>query len=85
MTADELRALVLRELGRIAPEAEAAKLPDDAVLQDELDLDSMDLLNLAARLEQTLGVRIPESDYAQLRTLRSAIAFLARALAARPA
>lgn len=77
MTEDEIKATILRVLGDIAPEANLAALDPDANLRDELDLDSMDVLNVMIALHEALHVDIPETDYPKLATLRGAIAYLA--------
>lgn len=79
MTPDETRAAVLDELARIAPEADAAGLHPDLSFRDQLDLDSMDLLNFAIALHRRLGVEIPESDYPKLATLNGCIAYISAA------
>ena len=81
MTREEIKATVLHALGEIAPEADLAPLAPDIGLRDQLDLDSMDMLNLAVALHAALGVEIPESDYPKLATLDGCIDYLA---AARP-
>ena len=77
MKRDEIRALVLRELGRIAPEADLAALPEAALLRDELEIDSMDFLNFASALHDALGIDIPESDYEQIASLQGCVDYLA--------
>jgi acyl carrier protein len=80
MTADEIRTTILRVLGEIAPEADPARIDPDASLRDQLDLDSMDVLNVMIALHEALHVDIPETDYAKLATLNGAVAYLARRL-----
>ena len=77
MSAAELRARVLGLLGEIAPEADLDALPGDAPLREELDLDSMDFLNLVAGLHEALGIDVPERDYRQLATVDECVAYLA--------
>jgi acyl carrier protein len=77
MTRDEIRATVLRALGEIAPEADLASLAPDIGLRDQLDLDSMDILNFVVGLHAALGVEIPESDYPKLATLDACVDYLA--------
>ena len=79
MTKDELRAVALRVLGGIAPEADLAALDPGADLRETLDLDSMDFLNFVVWLHQATGIDVPESDYALLSTLDGCVAYLARA------
>jgi len=82
MTRDDIKAVLIDELGRIAPETDAAGLDPDADLREELDIDSMDFLNLVAALHERLRVDIPEADYAKLATLGGAVAYLAGKLPA---
>jgi acyl carrier protein len=72
---DEIKALVLRELGKIAPEA-GSDLDPDADLREQIDLDSMDILNLMIAIHEATGVEIPEADYPKLTTLNACVAYL---------
>ncbi len=77
MTRDEIRATVLRALGDIAPEADLSAIKPDVNFRDQLDLDSMDVLNFVVALHAAFGVEVPEADYPRLATLESAIDYLA--------
>jgi acyl carrier protein len=77
MTRDEIRTAVIQALSRIAPEFDPRNLQPDAVLRQELDLDSMDFLNFVIGLHDSVGITVPEQDYAKLSTLNSAIDYLA--------
>ncbi len=79
MTRDEIRATVLRTLGEIAPEADLATLKAGVSFRDQLDVDSMDLLNFVVALHATLHVSIPEADYPKLATLDGCVEYLAGA------
>lgn len=79
MTIDAPTA-VRRALAGIAPEADLDALAPDADLQDELDLDSMDFLNFLIALGEQTGVHVPESDYAQVRTFGTCVAYVAARL-----
>jgi acyl carrier protein len=72
---DEIKALVLRELGNIAPEA-GSEIDPDTELREQIDLDSMDILNLMIAIHEATGVDIPEADYPKLATLNGAVAYL---------
>jgi len=76
MTRDEMKVTVLRALGDIAPEADLSAVKPDIGFRDQLDLDSMDVLNFVIALHAALGVEIPESDYPKLATLDSAVEYL---------
>ena len=76
MTRDEVRVTVLRVLGEIAPEADLASLKPDVGFREQLDLDSMDVLNFVVGLHTALGVEIPEADYPKLATLDGCLDYL---------
>ncbi|WP_050930483.1 acyl carrier protein [Aestuariivita boseongensis] len=76
MTTEDLRAIFVEELTRIAPDLDAADIGDDDHLQDDLGLDSMDILNLVTALHERLGVDVPEVDYPRISTLSLAVAYL---------
>jgi acyl carrier protein len=78
LTEQELRDAVLRVLKRIAPEADPSRIDPRENLRDQLDVDSMDLLNFVIGLHEALGVDIPESDYSRLSTLDGIVQYLAR-------
>lgn len=80
MTDPEIRATVLRLLGEIAPEADPAGIRPDVPLRDQLDIDSMDFLNLIIALNKKLQVEVPEADYRKLGTLEGLVSYLSSAL-----
>ncbi|WP_111508436.1 acyl carrier protein [Mycobacterium kyogaense] len=73
---DHIRDEVLSVLTSIAPEVEPADIDDDALLRDQVDLDSMDWLNFLVGVHNRLGVEIPEADYRKLRTLGDVVALV---------
>lgn len=77
MEREQLEATVLEVLGRIAPEADLARLKRNVNLRHQLDLDSMDFLNFAIGLHKALGVDIPEVDYPRLTTIAGCVEYLA--------
>ncbi|MGE0679364.1 MAG: acyl carrier protein [Candidatus Binatia bacterium] len=76
MTDEEIKTLVLRELGNIAPEAETEQLDPAVDLREQLDLDSMDILNWIIAIHEVTGVEIPEADYPQMTNLNGCVAYL---------
>lgn len=76
MNRTELEATCRRLLGDIAPEADTAGLGVDEPIAEALDLDSMDVLNFYAALDEELGVDVPESDYPATATLAALVAYL---------
>lgn len=80
MTRQEVERAVLGILGGLAPEVDLSAVRPDADLREELDIDSMDFLNFVIRVDQRLGVSIPESDYPRVRTLSACVEYLASRL-----
>lgn len=76
MTDEEIKALVLRELGNIAPETVLDEIDSRIDLREQLDLDSMDILNWIIAIHEATGVDIPEADYPHLANLQSCIVYL---------
>lgn len=76
MNRDELRKAVLEELSGIAPDIDLTSFDDQADLQNEYDLDSMDALNLAAAVHKRLGVNIPDQDYARMHCIAELLDYL---------
>jgi acyl carrier protein len=78
MTREEIRQTVLRALGQIAPEADLSQLRPDVRIRDQMDIDSIDLLNFVIELHKEFRIDIPEADYPQLATLNGCIDYLSR-------
>ena len=76
MNHDEARTVITNALRRIAPEAELATADDTKPLQDELDLDSMDFLNLMVAIDEQTGIEIPERDYPLVASLDGLVRYL---------
>lgn len=79
MNEQELREVLVRALQEIAPEVDPAAIDPDASLTEQLELDSMDLLNVVVSVHEQTGIEIPERDYPKLSTLNDAIAYLSAA------
>jgi acetyltransferase len=75
----ELRSAVLAALASIAPDIDVQSLRPDQPLREQLDLDSMDWLNVVTALHDRLAIDIPESDYDKVATLDGIVAYLGAA------
>jgi acyl carrier protein len=82
VTKDEIRRVVLACLADVAPDADLVSLPPGADFRRGLDLDSMDLLNLAIALHKATGVEIRESEYRRASTLGGCVDLIAERLGA---
>jgi len=76
MTQDEIRQGFIEELIRVAPDLDPATISGSDHLQDDLELDSMDVLNLVIALSKRFRVDIPEADYPQIATADLAVVYL---------
>lgn len=85
MNESEIRSRVLGIIKSIAPELEEGELRADRPLRDQIDLDSMDWLNVLVAVNEKLHVDIPEADYGKLVTLDNLVAYLRGKLASRAA
>ena len=80
MTKDDIRICFLEELVKIAPDIDPGTVPPEAHTQDDLGLDSMDILNLVTALHARLGIDIPERSYPEIATPDRAVDWIARAM-----
>ena len=76
------REAVFAVLARIAPELAPAAIVPDKPLRDQVDLDSMDWLNVLVALHEQLGIDIPEADAGRLVTLDDIVEYLKERLPA---
>lgn len=77
MDTSGIRDAVVATIRRIAPEVDAAALRGDKPLRTQIDLDSMDWLNVIIGLHEALRIDIPEADYGKLTTLDAIVDYLA--------
>jgi acyl carrier protein len=76
MTKADLRDMLIRQLGQIAPEIDISTLDTAADLRDECDIDSMDFLRLITALGSDLSLEMPETDYERMRSFDDLLAYL---------
>jgi len=76
MTKEECKQIVLDIIDEIAPDEELGGLKHDVRLRDQLDLDSMDFLDIVMELRKQHGIEVPEEDYPQLASLQSCADYL---------
>lgn len=76
MTREEVRAVILDIIAQIAPDEDLGDLKDNVRIRDQIELDSMDFLDIIMELRKRYGIEVPEDDYMQLATLDGAISYL---------
>ncbi len=76
MTKDECKKVVLDIIADIAPDEDLSQVKPDVRLRDQLQLDSMDFLDIVMELRKRYGIEVPEADYMQLASLDSCADYL---------
>jgi acyl carrier protein len=76
MTRDEIRDVILDILEDIAPDEDLSNLKDEVSFRDQLELDSMDFLDIVMELRKRYRIQIPEEDYPALASMESTCNYL---------
>jgi acyl carrier protein len=76
MTPAEIREEILDILSNITPDEDLGGLVDDKPFREQLELDSMDFLDIVMELRKRYRVQIPEEDYGQLASMASTVTYL---------
>lgn len=76
MTREELRQIVLDIIEDIAPDEDLSTLDDTKPLREQIDLDSMDFLDIVMELRKKHKVEVPEKDYPELVSMESTVNYL---------
>ena len=76
MTPVEIRAEIVDILSDIAPDEDLSSLEDQTAFREQIELDSMDFLDIVMELRKRHRVQIPEEDYGQLASMSSTVAYL---------
>ncbi len=77
MTNDQIKQAVLQIISVIAPDEDLSRLKSDVALREQLELDSMDFLDIVMELRKRYKVEVPEAEYGQLASLDSCVTYLA--------
>ena len=78
---EQIRTTMLDIIKTLAPETDTGNIVSDLPLRKQIDLDSMDWLNVLEAIRERIGVDVPETDYGKLGTLDNVVAYLASRLA----
>jgi acyl carrier protein len=76
MSPAEIRSVIIDILEDIAPDEEMDDLEDAKPFRDQLELDSMDFLDIVMELRKRYRVQIPEEDYGHLASMDSTVSYL---------
>jgi len=76
MTAAEIKKAIVEILSDIAPDEDLGQLKEEVAFRDQLELDSMDFLDIVMELRKRYRIHLPEEDYPQLASMSSTVKYL---------
>lgn len=76
MTKEECKKIVLDIIEEIAPDEDLTNVKSEVRLREQLDLDSMDFLDIVMELRKKHNIEVPEADYPELASLDSCAEYL---------
>lgn len=76
MTGEQIRNVILDILSRIAPDEDLSDINDAVAFREQMELDSMDFLDIVMELRKLYRIQIPEEDYENLTTMSSTVSYL---------
>ena len=76
MTKEGIAQAIVDIIKDIVPDEDCSNIDPAVALRDQLELDSMDFLDIVMELRKLYGVEVPEAEYGELATLDSCVAYL---------
>jgi acyl carrier protein len=76
MTKEQIKDTILEIIAQIIPDEDLSNLKGDIPIREQVELDSMDFLDIIMELRKRYGIEVPEDDYMQLNTLDGSVAYL---------
>ena len=76
MTNEEIKSVLMGIVAEIIPDEDLTNLKDDIPIREQVELDSMDFLDIIMELRKRYRIEVPEDDYMQLATIDSSVAYL---------
>jgi acyl carrier protein len=76
MTTTDIRDELIDILADIVPDEDVSQLDDAKPLREQIELDSMDFLDIVMELRKRYRIQIPEDDYIHLATLAGTVKYL---------
>ncbi len=76
MTAEGIRQAVLEIIQDILPDEDLDSLEPDKTFREQINLDSMDFLDIVMELRKRYSIEVPEKDYPNLATMNSSVGYL---------
>ena len=72
---EEVRSKVLDIIADIALDDDVTGIKDDVALREQLDLDSMDFLDIVMELKKRHKIEVPQEDYTKLASMQSCVEY----------
>lgn len=76
MRPEQIRQVIVNILARIAPDEDLSQIRDDVPFREQMELDSMDFLDIVMELRKLYRIQIPEEDYQNLNTMDGTVNYL---------
>lgn len=76
MSPAEIRDEIIDILSEIAPDEDLSDLDDQQSFREQIELDSMDFLDIVMELRKRHRIQIPEEDYGHLASMASTVSYL---------
>ena len=76
MDVKSIRKAIIDIIAEIAIDEDLSNIDDNIRLREQLDLDSMDFLDIVMELKKRYKIEVPTEDYMRLATMKSCIEYL---------
>ncbi len=76
MTKAEVRQAILDIIEELVPDEDLSNIDDSEKIRDQIELDSMDFLDIIMELRKRFGINVPENDYPHFITLEGCMNYL---------
>ena len=76
MNPEEIRQAIIDILSQIVPDEDLSDLDDAVSFREQIELDSMDFLDIVMELRKQYRVQVPEDDYPNLDTMAGTVEYL---------
>ena len=76
MSTEDVKKIVLDIIADVAPDEELDGLNAADSLRDQLDLDSMDFLDIVMELKKRHQIDVPKEEYSKLESMDSCVEYL---------
>jgi acyl carrier protein len=78
MTPESIRQVIIDILTGLDPDStvKISSMDDNQPFREQLELDSMDFLDIVLELRKRFRIQVPEGDYGELVTMSSTVTYL---------